>query len=65
MQHPTPEEIRQAREAAGLSQTAAADAIYSTRRTFQDWEAGIAKMHPGLWELFLLKTKKARNGKNT
>jgi DNA-binding transcriptional regulator YiaG len=56
--HPTEEEIRQAREDAGLSQPAAAALIYSTKRTWQDWEAGIAKMHPGLWELFLLKSKK-------
>lgn len=50
---PTPAEIREARGA--LSQTAAAMRIHSTMRTWQDWEAGIAKMHPGLWELFLLK----------
>lgn len=58
MTSPTPEEIRQARESAGLSQPAAAALIHSTRRTWQDWEAGIAKMHPGLWELFCLKTEK-------
>lgn len=54
--HPSPEEIREFRTAAGLSQTAAALLIYSTKRTWQDWEAGVAKMHPGLWELFLIKT---------
>ncbi len=50
--NPKPEEIRSARKAAGLSQTAAAELIHSTLRTWQDWEAGIARMHPGLWELF-------------
>jgi len=55
--NPTPEQIRDAREAAGLSQPAAAALVYSTRRTWQDWEAGIARMHPGLWELFCLKLK--------
>lgn len=54
--HPKPDEIRSARESAGLSQSAAAELIYSTLRTWQDWEAGIARMHPGLWELFRIKT---------
>jgi putative transcriptional regulator len=56
MNSPTPEEIKTARQGEGLSQTAAASLIYSTLRTWQDWEAGIAKMHAGLWELFLIKT---------
>jgi DNA-binding transcriptional regulator YiaG len=53
---PSPEEIRARRAAAGLTQTAAAALIHSSKRTWQDWEAGIARMHPGLWELFLFKT---------
>jgi len=53
---PSPEEIRSRRAAAGLTQTAAAALIHSSKRTWQDWEAGIARMHPGLWELFLFKT---------
>ena len=52
---PTREEIRAARADSGLTQTAAAQLIYSTLRTWQDWEAGIASMHPGLWELFEAK----------
>lgn len=59
---PAPEEIRQARNAAGLSQTAAAASIYSTLRTWQDWEAGKAAMHPGLWELFRLKVATGNYG---
>lgn len=54
---PTPDQIKQARQQAGLSQTAAATLIHSTLRTWQDWEAGKAKMHAGLWELFQLKTQ--------
>jgi len=57
---PTSEEIKSERKASGLSQTAAANLIYSTLRTWQDWEAGKAKMHPGLWELFLSKKPVAR-----
>ncbi|MGV6474566.1 helix-turn-helix domain-containing protein [Azotobacter vinelandii] len=52
---PNPTEIKAAREAAGLSQTAAAALVYSGLRTWQQWEAGDRKMHPGLWELFRLK----------
>lgn len=55
VESPTPDEIRAARKASGLSQTAAAELIYSTLRTWQDWEAGKAHMHPGLWELFRQK----------
>lgn len=54
---PSTTEIRAARKAAGLTQAAAAATIQSTRRTWQDWERGIAMMHPGLWELFRSKTK--------
>jgi DNA-binding transcriptional regulator YiaG len=60
MTNPNPEQIKEARLKAGLSQTAAAELIYSTYRTWQDWEAGKAKMHEGLWELFLLKTKQKK-----
>ena len=52
---PDPAEVKAAREAAGLSQTAAAALVYSGLRTWQQWEAGVRRMHPGLWELFRLK----------
>lgn len=54
--HPTPDQIRITRKQAGFSQTIAAELIHSNLRTWQDWEAGKAKMHPGLWELFQIKT---------
>ncbi|HEX9391468.1 MAG TPA: helix-turn-helix domain-containing protein [Usitatibacteraceae bacterium] len=54
---PAPPAIRAAREAAGLTQTAAAELIYSTLRTWQDWEKGVARMHPAFWELWRLKAK--------
>lgn len=55
--NPKPEEIRAARETAGLSQTAAAELIYSTLRTWQNQEAGMTRMHPASWVLFRLKLK--------
>jgi DNA-binding transcriptional regulator YiaG len=53
---PNPEQILQARKDAGLSQPAAAALIYSKKRTWQDWELGVTPMHPGLWELFRIKS---------
>lgn len=53
---PTADEIKAARKALSLTQEQAAILVKSTRRTWQDWEAGKATMHPGLWLLFHLKT---------
>ena len=55
--NPAPEAIRAVREAAGLTQTAAAAMVYSTCRAWQKWEAGDARMHPAIFELFNLKAK--------
>ena len=54
--NPSTEEIRSARINAGLTQTKAAEIIYSGIRAWQKWESGEHKMHPGLFELFLKKT---------
>ena len=54
--NPDPAQIRGAREAARLTQTQAAELIHGTLRTWQQWEAGDRRMHPGLWELFRLKS---------
>lgn len=69
--NPTPEQIRAAREAAGLTQTAAAAIIYSTLRAWQDWEAGARRMHPQMWEAWRFKVEQPelwelwRNAKKT
>lgn len=52
---PTPEEIRAARIAAGLTQREAAALIYATQSAWEDWEQGRRRMHPGLFKLFLIK----------
>ena len=61
--NPTPDEVRAAREESGLSQTAAAELVHTTCRTWQQWEAevdttGHRRMHPAFWELFNLKRPK-------
>ena len=57
---PRPEQIRAERQAAGLTQTAAAILVHAKLRTWQDWESGTAKMHPAFWELWMMKTEVAR-----
>jgi DNA-binding transcriptional regulator YiaG len=52
---PTPEQIKQARQQAGLTQTAAGALIYKSLRAWQQYEAGDRKMDAALWELFQIK----------
>jgi DNA-binding transcriptional regulator YiaG len=54
--NPSPEEIKSARLAAGLTQTQAARLVHGTCRMWQYWEAGERRMHPAIWQLFLLRT---------
>lgn len=58
MQSPTPPEVREARQRLGLTQTEAGAVIYASLRTWQDWEAGLRRMHPAFWDLFQRKTKR-------
>jgi len=53
---PTPNEIKEARERASMTQSVAGATIRGTMRSWQDYEAGARRMHPGLFELFLIKT---------
>lgn len=55
--NPTPSEIRQARELAGLSTAAASALVHRTQRNWQQWESGARAMDAALWELFSLKSK--------
>ena len=59
--NPTHAEVRAARKAAGLTQAQAAALVYATPRNWQQWEqqegANVRRMHPGLWELFIIKTR--------
>lgn len=60
--NPHPDEIFGMRMNATLTQSQAADIVYSALRTWQQWEAGDRRMHPGLWELFLIKTGQIKPG---
>jgi len=56
--NPDPADIRTTRRTAGITQTAAASIVHSGVRRWQEWEAGTARMHPGLWELFKIKIER-------
>ena len=58
--NPSPTEVRSAREAAGLSQTAAGALVYASLRAWQTWESGDRRMHPAIWELWEIKAKGKR-----
>ena len=53
---PTPTQIKDARQAAGLTQTQAAALIYKKVLAWQRYESGGRAMDPALYELFLIKT---------
>lgn len=59
MTSPTPEQIKEARQKAGLTQTQAGALVHTTCRVWQQWEAGDRNMHPAFWELFTTKTGKS------
>jgi DNA-binding transcriptional regulator YiaG len=52
---PGKRQIRSAREAAGLSRSAAAELIYKSARAWEKWEQGDRELDPALWELWQLK----------
>jgi DNA-binding transcriptional regulator YiaG len=62
---PTPEEIKAARIAFGLTQAKAADLLHSSERSWQDWEAGRRKMHPAFWDLWRAKAKRLHRRRTT
>jgi hypothetical protein len=60
--NPTPAQVRRAREDAGLTLEQAGELVYTSWRTFQNWEADVdsaehRRMHGATWELFQIKLK--------
>lgn len=56
----TPQQIIKARNAARITQTAAAALVHVSLRTWQKWEAGDARMPQAAWELFTIKVKECK-----
>ena len=55
MNHPTPQQIRQAREKAGLSVIQMAEIMQVTPMTVYNWERGQHKMTPRDFEYMQIK----------
>lgn len=56
-EYPTPEQIREAREAAGMTQVEAAAVVHRGLAVrWSEWENGTRRMQPDTFELFLIKT---------
>lgn len=55
---PTPEAIGDARCAAALTLAQAGAVVHTNARQWQLWELGARRMHPAIFELFLLKCKR-------
>jgi DNA (cytosine-5)-methyltransferase 1 len=55
MNKPTPQQIKQARKEAGLTQKQAGELVHVEVRTWQKWEYGERPMSAAVWELFNLK----------
>ena len=56
--NPTPEQIKETRELAGLTQAQAAALINCGDRTWRFWEAGTWPMSEGDWVLFYIKARR-------
>lgn len=59
----TPEQLKQLRKSAGLTQVEAAKLVHAGEKTWQNWESdpklpASRKMPESVLELFCLKTKK-------
>jgi len=50
-------DLRSVRLSLGLTQTQAARLVYATEGAWSQWESGSRKINPGLWHLFLLRTR--------
>jgi len=55
MTNPTPQQIKQARESAGLSVIQVAKIMGTNRQTVYNWEAGTHKMRPRDFEYLQMK----------
>lgn len=57
IRNPTIEQIKLARASAGLTQKQAGEVVMCTSRAWEQWECGNRRMHPALFDYFLIKTK--------
>lgn len=58
---PAPDEIREVRQALGLTQEQAAGVVLHSKRAWEKWEQGERTMHPIVWWAFK-KRARAQKG---
>ena len=54
---PSPEQIREIRLSASLTQTEAGRLVYAALRTWQEWEGDGRVMPAAAWALFLIRAR--------
>lgn len=59
---PSPAQIREARQKAGLTPAEAGSLVHTYARLWRYWESGKHRMPPGLWELFQIKVAQLAEG---
>lgn len=52
---PTPERVREWRQALGWSAARCGALVHTTGRVWYGWESGERRMHPAFWELARIK----------
>lgn len=55
MNKPTPQQLKETRLKAGLTQPNCAEMVHVSTRNWQQWEAGDRSINMAAWELFLIK----------
>ena len=58
MNNHTPQDLKQLRKDAKLTQWQAAELIYCSTSAFKKWELGQREMHPAFFELLKIKIGK-------
>lgn len=58
--NPTPDQIKNARVRAGISQSKAASLLDVSIHIYQAWEQGLQPMPPASWETFERETARAK-----
>jgi len=65
LRQPTPQEVKAARVNAMLTQEQASALVYTTNRTWHNWESGKVAVPLASWELFLIKLDQKENTHET
>lgn len=62
LESPSADQLIAKRKAVGWSQSFSAKLVGCSLRSWQNWEAGVHIMSPGLWKLYLAEVEAVTNG---